>query len=245
MGGKRLGLVAIVFVAALASGCGSDDDAASDVNQEMVDVFRAIGRANCHQWFKCCPPAELTPTELIGASEAECIQNQNQIAPAVHNVWGEPLAAGRIAFHVEQARACLAAIESATCTSSDASIDCDSYSIFEPRVSPGQTCAWSEECIGGFCDRDLIAGANFGKCVAKAPLGATCDTSRDCASGLCEIEAGGSHCIELRPNGESCRFDSECASGECTCEILKPDQVDCLGATGACGPAVENGCTLD
>ena len=230
-----------------AFACGSGNDGNQGADSEMVELFRAIGRANCHQWFTCCPPNELRSAVLLGATEAECIEKQSELAPAIPLVYRSSLDAGRLVFHMDQARACLAAIESATCATPDAQIDCDFYPMIEPRVALGQLCAWEYECISGLCDRDFENDADFGKCIAKAANGAPCSAGRDCSSGLCEYETGGSRCNELRPNGERCNFDSECASGECACAVVEPDQVDCLavGATGVCGPQPENGCSLD
>jgi hypothetical protein len=245
MGGGRIGLAAVAFTAVVSFACGSSDDEGGSANSEMIDVFRAIGHANCHLWFRCCPASKLTPRELLGASEAECIRHQDELAPAAPYFYRESLAAGRLVFHVDQARACLAAIESATCSTSESQIDCDLYPIFEPRVSLGQACAWDEECINGFCDRDL-ATEDFGKCVARAANGAPCNADHECSSEQCGFAPGGNRCVDRSGNGEDCNFDSECASGKCVCEMLEPDQVDCLGATGACGPPPpENGCTLD
>ena len=245
MGGTRVGIMAAVVAAASTFACGSDNDEGQGPNQELIDIYRALGHASCHQWFECCPAGAIR-AEQIGTSEADCIRKQEELLPAAPFLYRESLASGRTAFHAGQARACLRAIESATCTTPEALIDCDFYPIFEPRVLPGQACAWGHECIGGFCDRDFEAGADFGKCIAKAANGTPCSASQECSSGLCKFEPSGSRCADLGAVGEDCVFGTECASGKCACEMPAPGQVSCAGTTGACGPPPpENGCTLD
>ena len=245
MGGARVGLAAGLLTALSALSCG-DDDVQQAGNQEMADVYRAIGRANCRLWFLCCPEHARRP-ELFGATEAECVQQQEQVAQFVPSIYGPAITAGRIVFHIEQARACLAALEAGTCSSPDALIDCDFYPIIEPRVPVGQTCAWEYECISASCDRDPSSDADFGKCVNKLPDGAPCGMGVLCASGVCQFDppTTASRCAPLLANGQSCTGDYQCASGECACEVLSPDQIGCRGATGACGPQPENGCSLD
>jgi hypothetical protein len=240
-----------VTLAATAVGLGScgDDGSSSGGGggalDEAVELHEAMARANCRQLHTCCSAGELTPRPFAGATEAECVSKNVPFAEAVRTFYGESVTAGRIVFHAEQARACIAALELVSCTASDAQIDCDRYPIWEPRVPPGGACKWSEDCVDGWCDRDLAADEPLGNCIATLPNGAVCDQDRDCASGNCEFGYPDSHCGDLHADGGPCDFDAECASGNCVCADVQPGRVDCLGATGSCAPATENGCALD
>jgi hypothetical protein len=246
VGSLRFASTGMVLGVALACG----DDSASGavetgVPDEVIELSRAIQLANCKQVFACCSERERNGRPAFGATEAECVEAGAAIPLLVQNVYGPALAAGRIAFNADQARACLAALEPASCTASDSRIDCDRYGIWEPRVPAGGVCTWSEECIDGWCDRDFTADEAMGVCIALAADGAICELDRDCRGGNCEFNYPESHCTGLYADGASCNFDLDCASRNCQCPDQAPDRVDCLGATGTCAPPTDNGCVYD
>jgi hypothetical protein len=156
-----------VLAALLGGACGNDEGA--DPASEMYEVLLEIGRAECHQWFKCCPPREIALHDLLGTTERECIVEAE--IGAILEVSDAGIAAGRTVFNVEPARAYLAALRSATCATPDALIERDSYQIIEPRVPVGGASS-SARCASVGCHQRRIAAlcAQRVAATAREPL---------------------------------------------------------------------------
>jgi hypothetical protein len=122
MGGYWSGGRQVLFVTLFATACGPvDEDPLSKRAREMSEIYSAIGRAECRQWFKCCPPREIALHDVLGATESECVAATEESAALAPSDYLYGLVEGRIVFNIEQARAYLAALESATCSTPDAS----------------------------------------------------------------------------------------------------------------------------
>lgn len=91
--------------------------------------------------------------------------------------------AGRVAYHPDEARACLTALENLTCTRSTVGTAlrrCDA--VVTGQVAAGGTCFDATECVGrGRCDRDE-----------------NCDSEAQCCAGTCQPA------VVVRAAGESC-----------------------------------------
>jgi len=97
---------------------------------------------------------------------------------------------------------------------------CDG-ALCQPYPPPGQSCADTVRCDGGYCD------AATSTCRLWAEAGDACSAERDCRDGLfCDLSMGMPACKPLLANGASCSSSGpseSCASGICNEESLCAD----------------------
>ena len=97
---------------------------------------------------------------------------------------------------------------------------CDG-SICQPYPTPGQSCAATNRCDGGFCDTATET------CRLWLDTGAACSNTRDCRDGLfCDLTMDMPACMPRLSNGEPCTSPGPsdiCASGICNQDNICAD----------------------
>jgi hypothetical protein len=66
-------------------------------------------------------------------------------------------------------------------------IDMMSCGFITPKVAPGDDCAESWECVGGYCAESAVAGHSVCLGQRKAD-GQICQSNEECAAGSCAID---------------------------------------------------------
>ncbi len=172
------------------------------------------------------------------------------------------VAAGRIAYHADRARACLEEQTALGCgVSAMAPPSCDA--TFEGLVADGGACTQQEECgpqsqcrgasgctsgtcvhvpqLGEACEAQCATDAycSSGTCVARRAAGAACETSVECGTGL---TCRGGACAATTPPaaGETC-FGT-CAEG-LVCGVTGVSSPTCRAprTDGTCTPTYGGG----
>ena len=155
--------------------------------------------------------------------------------------------AGKVIYHGDNARACLAALSGAGCevnalNRSDNAAVCDL--MFEGTVAADGQCAIDEECLSQQCNVTSCPDACCqGTCFGDAPpprprVGESCAMSFDCIDSFCDSTSR--ICTAYRQLGAPCTSDSECAAGACVVDV-------CTALPGpgeACTPSTSDpGCS--
>lgn len=105
---------------------------------------------------------------------------------------------------------------------------CDG-TICQPYPTPGQSCAATNRCDGGFCDTATDT------CRLWADAGDACSATRDCRDGLfCDLNMNMPVCKPMLANGAACSSSGPseiCSSGICNedslcAEAFAPRQCD-------------------
>jgi hypothetical protein len=154
------------------------------------------------------------------------------------------LAAGRTGYDDERARACVDAVQAASCVDTGAAIPpCDD--VFTGALADGDTCWFdfecgSERCVKVQCDRACCTGV----CMERSGEGAACQAAADCSEGLvCEgLDGSPSTCHRRVARGGECASSSECDPGAYCAIELGPTDVP-LG--GTCLPRSAHAATCD
>lgn len=134
---------------------------------------------------------------------------------------------GAQAFDLEAAKACLASIDAAACSSGYPRVAEQCQKVFKASRADGETCYWSADCLSGDCD---VAGCS-GKCLPLRKVGETCGWYHDRCdpappmAGCCiPSSATTGTCAAVVPVGSPC--------GEVdACQFCDPDLAQCVGGT--------------
>ena len=207
---------------AAISSLGGDSCAIDDDDWDLLDGTRPLG-GDCNWNDECatgwCQFGDTCPgvcTELL-AIGATCTTS-NSCPPGANCTFGigvegtcqeeDPRT------YVPVGGACDA--EGARCLRSY----CDG-TVCQPYPTPGQSCAATNRCDGGFCDTATDT------CRLWLDTGAACSNTRDCRDGLfCDLNMNMPACMPRLSNGEPCTStgpSDSCASGICNEESLCAD----------------------
>ena len=185
---------------------GSDSIALGDLGDEVV-------RAQCARTVRC--GAYVSMDECLASGRV----NLDLIAHAVD--------AGRVAYDGEAARACLDALEGASCDTTTEGARVEPAACAQAlagTVADGGTCFDDLECISDSCDvPDCGMACCQGTCdptVAEAALGQSCANARCADDAFCNPQRV---CAALLAAGTPCDGDDECAYGlACSGEVCVP-----------------------
>jgi hypothetical protein len=173
------------------------------------------GKAICEKNFACC-----TADETAGRSRASCDLSWASAAGSFEARITRGESQGRLVFHAETAKACVLALQQATCATwprSYTELDVCVTQAIEPKVSVGSPCQGGE-CAGSYClgytttDYGRVID---GVCIATVALGEACTVIIDCGdTAACDPVTH--TCVADRAPGEPCVSMLECASNSCT-----------------------------
>ena len=189
----------------------------------LSDLDREIQQARCEHLVRC----QLLPDEALCLATTRPTPNPSLSAA---------VAAHKITYDGEQARACVDATANQGCdlAAHDAHIPAAACSqMLRGHVADGDSCSIDAECASGTCVLPAECpdtGCCVGQCRATqdpAAAGSACNKPRDCKAGLvCGADLS---CHAPVGEGQACRSDPECNDG-----------LACLGGTtdvpGTCHP---------
>ena len=214
----------------------------TSTQEGLYDLGNALTAVACTEILTCCSQAEVT--DRVHASVTTPDACEQELGPR-YTAYVQRIAnsfmAGRVNYHGDLAKRCLASLQTQTCsdyalqhfTGPEAGSDCDRW--LEPVVPVGSACSDDMECISGDCQgRQLSADGNVsdGKCAAVPGLGQACESA--CVAGaFCDTTAATPVCIPGQGANMTCSDGSQCQSGICdgptgntTCRAAP---VSCLG----------------
>lgn len=186
----------------------------------------AVLEANLARYGDCYR----APSRALDWMRAESVEISRNVAA---------VAAGRLAYVRDQADACIAWIEAATCPALDAKARWGEacYAMLVPQVANGGACAESLECAAGYCR--FTTNPCLGTCTAFVARGGRCNGDESCGPGNACVLAGVARACSPRPEpgttGAGCVQDAECAVGlfcAGTCTPRLSEGASC--ATGKC-----------
>lgn len=206
----------------------------------LNDLGEALTQVSCTQLLACCSDAEVT--DRVHTSVSTVSACKTELGPR-YQAYVQRIAnsymAGRVNYHGDLAKKCLAALQKQSCaqyavqhfTGPEAGSDCDRW--LEPVLLVGSACTDDMECLSGDCQgRSLSAtgAVSEGTCAAIPALGQPCESS--CATGsYCDTTAATPVCVPAQSNGMTCSDASQCQSGICDGTA---DNATCLAAPVSC-----------
>lgn len=228
-------LVAAFAIAALAcSSSGGGDGGGGTPSTALTTLCSGFVDAVASQYATCL---EATPT-IVASMKTLTTGVCQDIANAV--------AASRATYDGAKGTTCLAALQAATCASTEVTLDSAACSgVLTGTVAPGGACFTDLDCNGGLCNlNETCPGkcvafiAAGGACGSGAPEGAACapglgcdNASQTCktlsdAGGPCPCKAGTycnatNSCVARQTSGsctssDQCAFGHDCVSSTCT-----------------------------
>jgi hypothetical protein len=173
----------------------------------LSDLDREVQQARCEHLVRC----KLLP------DEASCLATTR---PTPNPSRDAAVAAHKITYDAEQARACVDATANQACdlAAHDAHVPPAACSaMLSGHVADGDSCSIDTECASGTCVRPTECpdtGCCVGQCRATqqpAAAGDACNKARDCRAGL--VCGEDLTCHAPVGEGQSCRSDRECIDG--------------------------------
>jgi hypothetical protein len=219
-------LIGFVLLGVMMVGCGGggDDD---DGPVPPDRVGEELGQANCERLFDCCDAQELM--DELGIANVDTVQECAALYAGFASSFFEPkieaaIASGRLVYHADRMRACIAALEAMSCSESAMAMNSDFGEFtgcadpFEGQVPDGMPCADDMECQSDFCrgdSTDFQGNVTEGVCGPPPTAGVECDFS-ECATGFyCEFGATGQTCVAVKAAGAACDNDEQCQTDNC------------------------------
>ena len=208
----------------------------------LDDLSAALTAVSCTKMLACCSDAEVADRAHAQVTDAaSCEQAMSPRYTAYVEHIANSYMAGRVNYHGDRAKRCLASLQTQTCaayaqqhfTGPEAGSDCDRW--LEPVVPNGSACSDDMECVSGECQGRQVSAdgtVSDGKCGALPGLGQACESN--CVAGaFCDTSAPTPVCIPGQSTNMTCSDASQCQSGICdgtsnntTC-MAAP--VSCLG----------------
>jgi hypothetical protein len=201
----RFVAVSWLALAALGSGCGSDDSEGGASSVPLAEVPAKFADAACEA-IDACYGAE---TAWIFGGES-CVTNlENQLEDGLDTI-EDGIDAGKVKYAGDKLEACLSEIRAQGCDVGEA-IDGEACrAAIDGTVELGGDCDNDLECVGdAYCKS---SGACPGTCSAREAVGATCEMDSQCAAGLaCAPDT--QRCYELAGAGDLCGGSAGTACG--------------------------------
>jgi hypothetical protein len=230
--GKYLG-IAVLLVGCSGGGSGG--------SIPIDNLGNELGQMACSKIFECCTTAEvmqqfmnITYNGQPITTEAQCEGfDEGLLNGLLVPEYKDAIAAGRIKYDGDAARACIDAAANLSCSAygqltGHEAVACSTPFII-PEVADGGACAQSYECTSNNCDGASNSMAN-GTCKPMPTEGQDC--TQICAQGLyCAYDSTAMKetCQPVLPNGTTCAGNEECASKYCNSSMCADRPATCDG----------------
>ncbi|RDV38051.1 hypothetical protein DV096_09555 [Bradymonadaceae bacterium TMQ3] len=227
---NQLVMSLVVLTVALSWACGGStveiDNRPEDETQDYDEIdpqLRAfaeeVRRAECQVLFGCCDAQERIERLGISYSEDECLTNAGLLPSGLGlAMLNEAIVSERIVVDWDAADMCINAFTTQSCgefTEREAIRTtlpgCRQMLI--PQSENGEECILDEECISGYCHRNVFDEDAVDLCADMSGVGDDCSAST-CPSGTF-CDSIDYTCRQTLRAGSSCYRAQDCRSNRC------------------------------